>query len=46
MKSHAKIVELALTVRIPNTQVSPRRGKSTTEATNKALHTVLIIQTH
>jgi hypothetical protein len=38
VKSHANIVELAFTVRIPNTQVSPRMGKSTTEATNKALH--------
>ena len=43
VKSHAKIVELVFIVRIPNTQVSPRRGKSTIEATNKALHILMDI---
>ena len=37
MKSHAKMVEFAFTVRIPKTQVSPRIGMSMTKATNTAL---------
>ena len=37
MNSHAKTVELALTVRIPNIQLSPRRGRRTSTATNRAL---------
>ena len=37
VNSHANTVELALTVRIPNAHVSPRRGSRTKEATNRDL---------
>ena len=37
VKNHANAVELALIVRIPNAQVSPRRGRRTNVATNRAL---------
>ena len=43
VKSHAKTVELALTVRMPNTHVSPRRGRRTSVAANRALHNIIII---
>ena len=37
VKSHANTVVLELIVRIPNIQVSPRRGSRTTEAMNSDL---------
>ena len=39
MNNQAKAVVFTLTVRIPNTQVSPRRGNRTMEAVSIALHT-------
>ena len=42
VNSHAKTVELALTVRTPNAQVSPRRGSRIMEATNIVLESTML----
>ena len=43
VKSHANTVELELIVRIPNAQVSPRRGSKMTEAIKSDLLIVIIL---
>ena len=43
VKNQANTVELELIVRIPNIQVSPRRGSRMTEAMNSDLFIVILL---